>query len=167
MPQEVNNAEEGDLELRTGQSLRYVVQFPIGDWSGDGHGYCDYFFATSERPLREVREAHFKSLTVLGFSIGDICKRYEDDKLPTPVVDKLNELGYDFGKVDKSHGYDEVASRGDVYPEKLFDMWLFLLNSIEPSLRLERTKIPSINFYGTDDQGRHLETPGYGVFEKG
>ncbi len=167
MPQEVNNANEGDLELRTGQSVRYLVQFPIGDWSGDGHSYCDYFFATSEKPLKEVREAHFRSSKVLGFNIGDLCKENQDDKLPAPAVDKLRELGYDFGKIDRLNDYDEEASREDVYPEKLFDIWLYLLNHIDPSLKLERTKIPSINFYGKDKKGRHLETPGYGVFEKG
>jgi len=97
--------------------------------------------------------------------IGDMCRKYEDNKLPRQAIDKLNELEYDFSKIDNSNGYDEEPSREYVYPEKLFDMWLFLLNNIEPSLRLERTKIPSINFYGTDNQCRHLETPGYGLFE--
>jgi len=60
MSQEINTANEGDLEIRTKSGVRYLVQFPVGDWSGDGHNRCDYFFVFSDKPVRDVREAHYR-----------------------------------------------------------------------------------------------------------
>jgi len=64
-----------------------------------------------------------------------------------------------FGEVDKHGNPTWVTS------EQVLSVWLFLLNHIDPTLRLERTAIPNIQFYGFDTKNRHLNTPGYGLFE--
>ena len=67
-------------------------------------------------------------------------------------------------------------------PKVMLDVWLMCLNAIEPSLNLEVASEAlsqyfikykgyphepegTINYYGYDTQKRHLETPGYGVWE--
>ena len=133
------------------------IKFPIGDWSDDGHGKCGYFMVESDKPVEDVREAHFKSKEVLGFGIGDICKDHEEAELKPEHKEKLEELGYNMNVIDD----DEYVETGE-----LIDIWLFLLNHIDKDLNLKTTKsdIPSISFYGFDDKKRHLETPGYGLF---
>lgn len=158
MTQEINDANEGDLEILTDRGVRYLVQFPIGDWSGDGHDRCDYFFALSEQPIVRVREAHYRAGETLGFEIGDLCKKYGDNRLASDVVQKLDDLGY--------LPPNDIDLAEEFLPsEVLVDIWFYLLNHVDPSLHLEKTKMPSINFYGRDDKGRHLKTPGYGLFE--
>jgi hypothetical protein len=39
---------------------RYLIKFPIGDWSDDGHGKCEWFIVKSNMPLQIVREAQFR-----------------------------------------------------------------------------------------------------------
>lgn len=31
------------------------IRFPIGDWSDDGHGQCDYYFANTDKNTQDVR----------------------------------------------------------------------------------------------------------------
>lgn len=38
----------------------YLIKFPIGDWSNDGHGKCDWYMFKSNVPVEELRIAHFK-----------------------------------------------------------------------------------------------------------
>ena len=39
--------------------LPHSFALPIGDWSGDGHGHCEWFTVRSNKPLEDVRKAHF------------------------------------------------------------------------------------------------------------
>ena len=110
-----------------------------------------------------INEASGEDITyhqfMRGFDIGDICKKDEESTLTENVCKKLEELKFDFSEVDKDEdGKYWSSSKGIV------DIWLHLLNHINPSLELKLLKIPAINFYGADKVKRHLETPGYGVF---
>ena len=136
------------------------IRFPIGDWSGDGHGQCEYFIAETNDgvTLAQVREAHFKSKEVLGFDIGDICRLFEESSLTKEQATKLKELNF----------YDEdIMDSGSLWTQDIFEIWIFLLNHIDPSLGLVEAgdSVPEIHFYGKDEKGRHLNTPGYGVFQ--
>ncbi|MBI5065800.1 hypothetical protein HZA97_06185 [Candidatus Woesearchaeota archaeon] len=137
----------------------YLINFPVGDWSDDGHGKCNYFLVSSKKPTKEVRAAHFEAPKVLGFEIGDICHEYEDRYLEENIVTKLKELNYDMDKLDQDD--DRIS----LSPEDMADIWLYLLNHINPELNLKLfPSVPMINFYGFED-GKHLRTPGYGLFE--
>lgn len=141
--------------------MTYMIRFPIGDWSDDGHGKCEYFEVQSNHPVQHVREVHFKAPEVIGFNIGDMCRNYEE--LSTEVVTKLNAIG-----IDPNKFLDGEIDPEDYYMdyESLINIWLAILNYIDPTLELEiiKSKAEDINFYGIDEKNRHLETPGYGVF---
>lgn len=133
------------------------IRFPIGDWSDDGHGKCDYFIASTHMTVQDVREAHFAAPRVLGFDIGDLCRDYCESSINDLTLDKIYEI------------YPEFE---DIYAESfttktMFDLWIKLLNHIDPELNLrsQEEDIENINFYGYDDKGRHLRVPGYGLFQ--
>lgn len=75
-----------------------------------------------------------------------------------------------------------------MYPESLIEVWVFILNALNPELKLQVVSEPTshkektfkflgkgkvkrtdvsgkINFYGFDSKDRHLKTPGYGVWD--
>jgi len=141
----------------------YLIEFPIGDWSKDGHSKCDNYLIKSEKPVQDVREAHFRAPDALGFEIGTICGEYDERSLETEVVDKLREIGYDFESFGKE--IDEDGNPDWLSSDQVVDIWTYLLNHIDPSLNLERLVGATVNFYGVDEQKRHLKVPGYGLFE--
>jgi hypothetical protein len=180
----------------------YII-FPVGDWSGDGHSCCADFLVKSEKSLQEVREVHFKENDF----IGSLCKEYDDNKINihylyeflveymceddaklfiTKMVDSELELNDD----DETHNiqltfdFENNDTQHFViyYPEEMLNVWINILNVIDPSLKLEVASEgmsqyyikykgyphePSgdINFYGYDNKNRHLETPGYGIWQ--
>ena len=133
------------------------IRFPIGDWSDDGHGQCDYYFANTSKNTQDVREAHFKCEEVFGFNIGELACEWEDNFIREDILECLINEGI-VGKEFKNSSLDSKA---------IFKIWLAILNKIDPTLELT-SKIDNsyedINFYGYDDKKRHLDTPGYGVF---
>lgn len=136
--------------------MKYLIRFPIGDWSQDGHNMCDDYYTTSDKPIEDVREAHFKAFEIVGFDIGDICSEYECYALDSNIVVILTALNHPFEDMDISFmtSYD------------VFRLWVWLLNYIDPQLNLKEHKIMASDmcYCGVDEQGRHLNTPGYGVF---
>jgi hypothetical protein len=152
-----------DLIARIDNEDVYLIEFPVGDWSDDGHGKCEYYWVKSMKPVRDVREAHFKVKEVFGFNIGKICGEYEENYLDKKVTEKLKELGYDF-KVFEN--YNDEGNPTELGAEQVIDIWLYLLNHIDPELKLRvlNYDAPGINYYGGDAKRRHLDTPGYGCF---
>ena len=133
---------------------KHLIEFPVGDWSDDGHGKCAYYIIESAKPVQEVREVHFRAPKVCGFNIGDICCEYGEGSLNDYIRCKLEELGFAFQVIEE---IEHLTSRDIV------NIWVFLLNHVDGSLELSVLDIPSINFYGYDEKKRHLNTPGYGV----
>jgi hypothetical protein len=131
------------------------IKFPIGDWSDDGHGKCDYFFATTRMDIKYVREAHFAAPSVIGFDIGDICRGYREFDISKSIEEKILAI------------FPDWQSESVDCPESLFYLWVRLLNYIDSDLSLDPIceDAEPINFYGFDNKGRHLKTPGYGLFE--
>ena len=54
----------------------YQFKLPIGDWSSDGHCVCEYYLVSSNRPVEEVREAHYKINEKTGIDIESECSEY-------------------------------------------------------------------------------------------
>lgn len=145
------------------EDFHRTFQMPIGDWSYDGHGRCEAFLATSDKPLWEVREAHFGIKEKLGIDI-----EFDGDHLSGDEVRKLRLLGYDLAEKDAigfPAGYDDP----DEYcpsVDGLIDLWVFLLNTVNPELNvalLKKPEYPMLQFYGDDSNGRHISSVGYGV----
>ena len=150
---------------------KYNIRFPIGDWSDDGHGKCDYFMVTSNMSVESLREVHFKAPEVVGFDIGSMCSDYESSTLDNDIVEKLMAIGIDPHEysLNEDTGEWDVLLETDCWmdAEKLVDIWIDVLKYIHAGLELDRVKKPDyedINFYGSDEKQRHLQTPGYGVF---
>ena len=140
--------------------MTHIIRFPIGDWSDDGHGKCEYFEVRSNYSVQDVREVHFKALD-MGINIGSICRDYEESELTDEMVNKLKSI--DLNPNDYS---DEEGDGGYIDPEGLILLWLDILRYVDSELELEiiKSEAKDINFYGHDEKNRHLETPGYGVF---
>lgn len=145
-----------DLKIKVNDEEFYLVEFPVGDWSHDGHNQCDYYQVLSRKPVREVGEAHFRAKEVLGFDIGSLCEEYEENSLDENLVAKLKGWGYKF---DESSEDGESCSS-----EEIINLWVYLLNKVDPQLELRRLTPPSIISCQYDGKNRHLKVPGYGTF---
>lgn len=154
-----------------------IFKMPIGDWSEDGHGKCDYFRVQSDLPLEEVRETHFNILEKTGIDLSKLCANYEDSKIPFETIQKLIELGFNtdgildealYNKAKNSEDSDVYDENSDgVYSEDIASIWIFLLNKTNENLNLKMIddeKEKMLVFYGFDEKGRHIKSPGYGVF---
>ena len=139
----------------------YMINFPIGDWSHDGHKQCDWYLVKSNKPVEEVREVHFKMRNVLGFTIHDFATSYEDNEFPKKIIQKLEHFSLD----PRKYISDEDEEKYTIGPNEMLTLWIDLLMLIDPNLILEEAPdYPSINFYGFDEQGRSFNFVGYGCF---
>ena len=137
--------------------MKNQIRFPIGDWSHDGHGQCDWFIISSNKTVEEVREIHFKCNDVLGFEIGDICSQYGENTISSTILKIL----YD-NKITKLFLAEDIDS-----PVFILQMWLDIFKYTEPSFeyKIENDSIPTIVFGGYDNKKRHLYNPGYGLYD--
>lgn len=137
----------------------YRFYLPIGDWSGDGHGQCSYFMAQSNKPVEDVREAHYRIKDVTGIDIESMCSVYDEDELGRDMVTALREIGFPFEK----YGRVDPAVMG---VREMADLWVFLLRKVDNDLDLTIVvnDIPMLPFYGFDENGRHISQVGYGLF---
>ena len=156
----------------------YTFKMPIGDWSSDGHGQCEYFKIQSDVPLEEVREAHFLIHEKTGIDISKICSEYQEPYLFFNDVVQLINLGFDTSLIldfdaellekarEKNDPEIYEGNTDGVDAETVAHIWLFLLNQVNQDMNLKI--IPDeeemLVFYGFDKKGRHIESPGYGCF---
>jgi hypothetical protein len=138
-------------------AARYQFRIPIGDWSGDGHEKCEHFDASAAKPIGDVRAAWFAAKEKLPDIAPDtFCDEYEEGSLPEPVSTNLRAAGCPLPEDEDDWGPDAMA-----------DVVVWFLNQGDPDLdvRLEkRSSVPSLAFYGFDDQKRHIGFIGYGLF---
>lgn len=103
---------------------RHDFDIPIGDWSDDGHGKCEYFQASAAKPFKAVclayatARAKFKAL---GFSPEDLCSEYEDNEVPEETVELLKEHGFEIHP-------------DDFYAEEFAKLVVWFLNQGDPDL---------------------------------
>lgn len=138
------------------KNKQYKVLLTIGDWSGDGHERCDEYRYFSNKPIEQVREAHFKIKDATGIDLDNVCNQYGNDTLDKETAGKLRELGYEL----------DESMDGCISADDMADIWVFLLMTADPELRLEPApdEFKPIHFYGFDEQGRHIESVGYGLY---
>lgn len=131
-----------------------LINFPIGDWSNDGHGKCETYLISTDLNIEDVREAHFAVPEKLGFDIGDLCNDYGNCYLDEEIQNKILDVCTEFNDLS-----DMISEN------TMIKIWIGLLNYINPALNLKIENIAAINFCGRDKQNRHLNVPGYGLFE--
>src|SRR6185312_729404 len=89
-----------------------IYKVPIGDWSTDGHGYCEEYLIEANYSLKEMQEAYRKTCDTLGVYLHQewseksrlhgnedwrtmLCE-YEDSSIHPKAMKILVENGYEF-----------------------------------------------------------------------
>lgn len=138
--------------------MKYTFKFAIGDWSNDGHGNCEYFIVQSNKSVEEVREYHYQIKHVTGIDIDNMCCK--DNVISNDMYNLFIKLGFNF-ETDLDIN-DEIHCDPVLYVK----LWIFLLQQVDKTLKIEIVDIPMLQFYGFDNKGRHIEASGYGLFKK-
>ena len=138
----------------------YQIKMTIGDWSKSNHGASETFLISSNLPVEDVREAHFRIKDVTDIDLESVCSNYDEDEIDSETMEILQEMGFVFR--NKTGMGPEIT-----YPEEMARIWMFLLMRANPQLQLELLKdeTPSIHFVGYDEKGRHIGEVGYGLFK--
>jgi hypothetical protein len=134
---------------------RFSFHIPIGDWSSDGHGKCDFIHATAAKPILDVREAYFKAKKKLPKLCPErFCSEYEDDTLPDGVAKALRDAGCPLPEDLGMFGTPEMAA-----------VVVWFLNQGDPELdaRLDDNPPEMLSFVGKDEKRRHIGFIGYGL----
>lgn len=134
----------------------FKFRVAIGDWSGDGHGKCEYVDMTAEcENIQQIREAYYaaKAKHPNLCPEGWACE-YEDGTIPDDIRESYKSLGVAFED-------DECFYDGDMAA-----CVATFINLGEPSLNVKVSEVePDIlQFYGFDEQKRHIGFIGYGMF---
>ena len=143
--------------------LNNTWKIPVGDWSDDGHGKCDYYTIKSNFTVEQAREAYFKAIEKSGIDLSrDIASDYEDSRVSESIEDTQ------FIKDLISEGY-LMEWDGSYHVNDSVSMAIIVLRFIKnyiPEFEYEMIEdsIPMLPFYGFDEQGRHIGYFGYGLF---
>lgn len=141
--------------------MNNLWNIPIGDWSNDGHGKCDWFAIESNFTVEQVREAYFNSVEKSGV---DICKEvaceYEDNSVSEKFLNVFPEfLENGLVKHDPEDNEDYIEDSFD-----LVEIVCLFIQKYNPEFKYKILDIPMLPFYGFDEKGRHIGYFGYGLF---
>jgi hypothetical protein len=141
-------------------TTEFKFRIDIGDWSGDGHGKCDHFMVSSNKPTKDVREAYFAAKEKLPDTLcpESFVSDYEDYTVPDEVVEAGERAGCELLAALKNQEYQ------DFHTSDMADYVLWFLKQGDPELQLKRIEdSDSLAFYGEDEKGRHIGFIGYGL----
>ena len=125
-----------------------IYTFRIGDSCNDGHGhYTDYYIESNmiKSEIEKIKPEDMEK--IFGFSIYDICCRYEEYKITNKQLQSLMQHGF-----IPNNDFDKDL----LIDEDMINIWIFMLQTVNPELKLKILKKPEI-----------INTPylvGYGVF---
>lgn len=144
---------------------RHGFTIPVGDWSDDGHGKCEYYHASADKPFKDVCYA-FKAAKELfkesGFTPERVCSEYQDSEISEEDVKFLASKGY---KVDPDN----------FYTHEMANLVVWFLNQGDPKLKAKLTpegKEPpmlrnwdycKVMQVSTADEHENLDGFGYGL----
>jgi len=162
-------------------SMKHKFRFPVGDWSGDGHGKCEWFQVRSNQPVEKWREAYFASL--IKFNEHDIApdSHHNGRKDRGWPLHKMRELvGFKFPNTDYDWQYDQqrgekieviqdIPRVGFPDPKDAVGYTLAFCQASDSSLKFEiiEKETEMFQFYGFDEQERHIGHIGYEIFMDG
>lgn len=137
---------------------RFKFQIPVGDWSDDGHGKCDYCTASSFKTFEDVCRAYEKAKEKFkddDFSPESFCNEFEDSSIPDEFIGLMKQNGFD---VDPD----------DFGPEDMARFVVWFLNQGDPELqvKLENKAVPCLNNWQYSEiiKGKTLGQFGYGFY---
>ena len=136
----------------------HTITFPVGDWSDDGHGKCDYFIVKSNKSVEELEKIHNSAKEKLGFDIGEICEDYEDFKLSKEIFDNLVKVGFPIMSKEYTEYFDYFENSEEIEgmymsTETLFNLWIGILKFLGENVEIKLIK---------SDLFCNVNTPGYG-----
>jgi len=146
--------------------LNNIWKIPIGDWSNDGHGKCDWFTVKSNFTVEEAREAYFKAVKESQLDIAEeIACEYENSSVSKKLVKLLPEFIQDLS----TNNLIQMRKDNIYYVENSDDMaeivCLFIQRfTPEFKYKIIEDSIPMLPFYGFDKKNRHIGHIGYGLF---
>lgn len=141
---------------------KYLFSIPVGDFSDDGHGKCEYYEYSSNKPIEDIREAYFSAKEKLGKAYPEIvCENHEENTVDEDLQDELEALGFQFD--------DNEESPYCLVDNDMLKLTEWFLKQGDNDLILERKPekyVPMLQFYGYDKQGRHIGGIGYGITQE-
>jgi hypothetical protein len=115
------------------EKKRNRYRLPIGDWSADGHGRCEWFTVSVHGTKADISMAYGRAQKKLpDLDPAGICSDYEDHAVDPEIFESLVALGA------ISPGKDEDPSWW-MHPERMAALVVWYLNQGDPGLeaRLE------------------------------
>lgn len=104
----------------------------MGDWSNDGHGKYFDVVLNAETSFEQINAAYAQVYNVTGIDIDSLCVDYGENEIAEHIWDRLHNLGYNINV----KGYPTVNKY------ELSDIVVFLLNIVNPNLKLEIIEVP-------------------------
>lgn len=132
--------------------MKYNISFPIGDWSNDGHGRCDYFLVKSNYNKEKISNLTKSVKDILGFNLYQICAGYEECILSDNIVESLEKAGFNMS-LDNEKYWEDCDDRY-MSSDSIFNLWMDILQYLDPQFKYEEFSFEVI----------YADVPGYGVF---
>lgn len=103
-----------------------IASIPVGDQSRDGHEKCEYFLIEiPDQFTQEVLMENYERVkNELGFGLEDFAAEYDDSLLPTPLLRKLEDAGFDTNLLDGSNDEDGHY----LFVEDMFHIAVFMVS---------------------------------------
>ena len=148
----------------------YKFKIPIGDWSDDGHGKYEDYIISSNKPVEYVRNLYFQACDKIEFSLDGNYKpttltpnaEYEDYEFSKKTLQALLDFGVKLKQEHIDYIREQESTDGT---ELLCEIILRFIETQDNTLELRVIDdIPMFQFYGFDNEKRHIGYFGYGLF---
>ena len=135
--------------------MRELIQFVIGDWSGDGHCQRDTYILEIQHDgsmeiKKRLQENEYKIENEYNIPLTFWFADYEDNIIYKDDVEKLDKLKIDYNKNDLNENGEL-----NVYGTHSFlNIWIQLMDLVDPTLTIKKANLDC--FYS--------KCSGYGLF---
>lgn len=149
--------------------MNNIWKIPIGDWSDDGHGKCNWFTVKSNFTVEQARESYFKAVEKSNLDIADeIACDYRNSSVSQKVLELLPEFVECLDKkgLIEDWNKDEEPEYYVVDAGSMAEIVCLFIQKFTPEFRYKiiEDTIPMLPFYGFDKKDRHMGFFGYGLF---
>lgn len=129
-----------------------MAQFriPVGDWSDDGHGKCEWFTVESSQPVQAWREGYFKA------------KKAHPDLAPDgPELEQAVPTDWPRDRIKEIVGFEDLHD--DCNDSETVARYVIAFCKLgDPSLDGSIVPAPEmLPFFGYDEHKRHIGHIGY------
>jgi hypothetical protein len=138
--------------------VEYRFKIPIGDWSDDGHGKCEWVDIVCSHSLKAVRKAYLKAADTMEYIWPEyLCSEYEEQEVDPEDIQELIKAGFTPNNIDEDGFW-----RPEVEDFVHFVMWFVQRGNKRIKYKID--VIPMLPWYGNNGKKRHISFHGYGLF---